>query len=429
MILVLTINPPEDVQPKLASGGSWMTKAEVTQAVLLLRNFLGRHLRHLGRKEVQALVETYVRGLLSDTRKKNAEAIAWEVGAGRVRALQRLLVSARWYEDAVVAEHQCAVAEMLGSDDGILVIDDTGFRKQGVFSCGVGRQYSGTLGKVENCRVGVFLSYAAPGGTHTFLDRRLYLKEEWFTADWGPLRERARVPQEAVFRKKPELALEMIEGALERKIPHAWVNMDAGYGEVPELLDALEALGERYVAAVPSTTHVWTERPRTHVPRRKGKRGPRPKKARLVKGAPNSRSVRDVARELPKKTFKSVILRQGEKGPIHLEVAGLRVWNRRSELPGREEWLLVVRRFGQTPETKYLLSNASAKTPKKVMVHTGLARWTEEQCFEQGKDDLGLREYQTKTWPGWHRHATLVMLAHFFLIWMNAQGEKRCGTG
>ena len=141
-----------------------MTKAELTQAALLLRNFLGRYLNHMGRKEVQILVETYVRGLLSDTRKKNAEAIAWEVGAGRVRALQRLLVSARWDEDAVVAEHQHAVAERLGHDDGILVIDDTGFCKQGVFSCGVGRQYSGSLGKVENCQVGVFLSYAVPGG-------------------------------------------------------------------------------------------------------------------------------------------------------------------------------------------------------------------------------------------------------------------------
>jgi len=406
-----------------------MTKAELTQAALLLRNFLGRYRNHMGRKEVQVLVETYVRGLLSDTRKKNAEAIAWEVGAGRVRAMQRLLVSARWDEDAVVAEHQHAVAERLGRDDGILVIDDTGFCKQGVFSCGVGRQYSGSLGKVENCQVGVFLSYAVPEGTHTFLDRRLYLKKEWFTPDWDPLRARARVPQDAVFRKKPELALEMIEGALGRKIPHAWVSMDAGYGEVPELLDALEELGERYVAAVPSTTHVWTEHPRTHVPRRRGQRGPRPTKTRLTKGAPKSRPVVDVARELPAKAFQSVILRQGEKGPIHLEVAGLRVWNRRSELPGREEWLLVVRRFGQTPETKYLLSNASAKTPKRIMVDAGLARWTEEQCFEQGKDDLGLREYQTKTWPGWHRHATLVMLAHSFLLWMNAQGEKRRGTG
>ena len=219
----------------------------------------------------------------------------------------------------------------------------------------------------------------------------------------------------------------MIEGALGGKIPHAWVSLDAGYGEVPELLDALEALGERYVAAVPSTTQVWTERPRTHGPRRRGKRSPRPTKTRLIKGAPNSRPVVDVARELPAKAFQSVILRQGEKGPIHLEVAGLRVWNRRSELPGREEWLRVVRRFGQTPETKYRLSNAPAKTLKRIMVDAGLARWTEEQGFEPGKDDLGLREYQTKTWPGWHRHATRVMLAHSFLLWMNAQGKKDVG--
>lgn len=406
-----------------------MTRSELGEAVLCLRNFLAQYRKHLGRKEVQSLVETYVRGLLSDTHKKNAEAIAWEVGDGRVRALQRLLVSARWDEEAVIAEHQHAVAQLLGADNGILVIDDTGFRKQGVFSCGAGRQYSGTLGKVENCQIGVFLSYAVAGLTHTLLDRRLYLKEDWFGPDWAELRARARVPEDVVFRTKPELALEMIEEALRRKIPHAWVSMDAGYGEVPELLDTLDTLSERYVAAVPRTTHVWTERPKTYLPRRKGKRGPRPRKPRLAKGTPGSRPVQEVARQLPKKAFKPVILREGEKGPIHLEVAGVRVWNRRGKLPAREEWLLVVRRFGQKPETKYLLSNASAKTSRMAMVHAGLARWTEEQCFEQGKDDLGLDEYQTKTWPGWHRHATLVILAHSFLIALNAQGEKRRRSG
>ena len=125
-----------------------MTQDELKEAVDRLRKFLKRYRKHLGRKEVQRLVETYVTGLLSDTRKKNAEAIAWEIGNGRVRALQRLLVSARWDEEAVVGEHQRVVAELLGSDDGILIVDDTGFRKKGVFSCGVGRQYSGSLGKI-----------------------------------------------------------------------------------------------------------------------------------------------------------------------------------------------------------------------------------------------------------------------------------------
>jgi SRSO17 transposase len=402
-----------------------MTQDELKEAADRLRKFLKRYRKHLGRKEVQRLVETYVTGLLSDTRKKNAEAIAWEIGDGRVRALQRLLVSARWDEEAVVAEHQRVVAELLGSDDGILIVDDTGFRKKGVFSCGVGRQYSGSLGKTENCQVGVFLSYAAPGATHALLDRRLYLKKEWFRPEWAEHRERAHMPEGVLFRTKPELALEMIEGALMREIPHGWVNMDAGYGEVPAFLDALEELGERYVAQVPCNTHVWTEYPETYIPARKGKRGPHPKRARLKKGAPLSRTVAAVAAEMPQKAFKSAILRVGEKGPIHVEAAAVRVWSRRGNLPGREEWLLVVRRFGQKPETKYMLSNASAGTPLMTMVHVGLARWTEEQCFEQGKDDLGLGEYQTKTWLGWYRHATLVMLAHSFLIWLDIRGKKR----
>ena len=165
------------------------------------------------------------------------------------------------------------------------------------------------------------------------------------------------------------------------------------------------------------------------MPRRKGKRGPSPHQQRLVKGVLASRSVKEVARQLPKKAFESLILRDGEKGPLHLELAVTRIWNRRGKLPGREEWLLVARRFGQKPESRYLLSNAPKKAPRMMMLHAGLARWTEEQCFEQAKDDLGLDEYQTKTWPGWHRHATLVMLAHSFLISLNAQGEKRRGAG
>jgi SRSO17 transposase len=385
--------------------------------------------KHLGRKEVQSLVETYVRGLVSDAHKKNAEAIAWEVGEGRVRALQRLLVSARWDEAAVVAEHQRTVAELFGSKDGILIVDDTGFRKKGVYSCGVGRQYSGTLGKRENCQVGVFLSYAVPETYYTLLDRRLYLQKEWFTPEWAEHRARAHLPDNVVFRTKGQLALEMLDGAIARGVPHSWVNMDSGYGEAPWFLDALNSSGERYAAAVPETTRVWTERPATCVPKRKGRRGPHPVKRRLAKGAPPSRSVKQVAAELSPEAFESAILRGGEKGPIRVEVAALRVWNRRDKLPGREEWLLVVRRFGQQPETKYILSNASEKTPRMTIAYAGLARWTEEQCFEQGKDDLGLREYQTKTWTGWLRHAALVMVAHAFLIKLRIDGEKRNGTG
>lgn len=406
-----------------------MDQQELRKAGAQLRMFLDRYRLHLGRAEVQGHVETYVKGLLSDAHKKNAEAIAWEVGDGRVRALQRLLVSYRWDEDAVSAEHQRAVVEDLGTEDGILVVDNTGVRKQGVFSCGVGRQYSGTLGKVENCQVGVFLSYAAPQRGHTLLDRRLYMKEEWFRPEWAAHRKRAHVPDGVVFRTKPELALEMIEAARLRKVPHGWISMDAGYGEVPEFLDILDALGERYVAAVPSTTHVWTQRPETHVPPRTGTRGPQPTKARLVEGAEASRTVQAVAQALPRKAFQAVLLREGEKGPIHLEVAAPRVWNRRGELPGREEWLLVVRRFGQQPKTTYMLSSAPPETSVITMAYVGSARWTEEQCFEQTKDDLGLGEYQTKTWTGWYRHATLIMLAHHFLIHLAARGGKKLRAG
>jgi SRSO17 transposase len=237
------------------------------------------------------------------------------------------------------------------------------------------------------------------------------------------------MPEAVVFRTKHELALEMIEVAQEAGIPHSWVNMDADYGKVPWFLDALDDWGERYAAQVPSSTQVWTEKPKTHIPRRQGRKGRRPTRARLVKGAPKSESVKAVAGGLPRKAFKSAILREGEKGPIRVEVAATTVWNRRGDVPGREEHLVIVRRFGQKPETKYILSNAKAGTPRMEIAYAGLERWTEEQCFEQGKDDLGLDEYQTKTWPGWYRHTALVMAAHSFLIGMERAGGKRAWAG
>ena len=198
-----------------------MTRDELRGSRTLLREFLTQYRGHLGRKEVQALVETYVTGLLSDTRKRNSEAMALEIGGARVRALQRLLVSAKWNEAGVVAERQRHVAEIMGSPDGIFVVDDTGFAKSGNSSCGVGRQYSGTLGKVDNCQIGVFLGYAVSGTGHTLLDRRLYLQEDWFAPEMEKLRTRAHMPEGVMFRTKHELALEMIDAARRMGVPHS----------------------------------------------------------------------------------------------------------------------------------------------------------------------------------------------------------------
>jgi len=391
-----------------------------------LPTFLERFKPHLGRPEVQRAVEVYLRGLFSDTHKKNAEAMALELDTIGVRALQRLLTSAKWNEDGAIDELQRAVAESLGNKEGLLVIDDTGFAKKGKYSCGVGRQYTGTLGKEDNCQVGVFLTYRTETA-HTFLNRRLDLQESWFQPQARDLRDAARIPQEAVFRTKPELALEMILQARALKVPHRWVIMDSGYGDNPALLDTLEEEDFTYVADVSCSTHVWTQLPKTYVPRGSGK-GRKPKRRQLRPGQPPSQRVDQIAAALPREAFHRSTLREGEKGPIRLEAAALRVWDRRDKLPGREQWLLISRDLSQKPQTKYRLSNASAGIARKKLLQVGGHRWSEEQCFEQGKDDLGLDEYQTRSWPGWHRHVALVMLAHYFLVHALASGGKRQRT-
>jgi SRSO17 transposase len=374
-----------------------MTREELRKSRALLRKFLSRYRKHLGRKEVQALVETYVTGLLSDTRKRNAEAMALEIGGGRVRALQRLLVSARWDEDAVVRERECDVAEIMGSAEGIFVVDDTGFRKKGNRSCGVGRQYSGTLGKVENCQIGVFLGYAVSGTGHTLLDRKLYLQEDWFAPEMEEIRTRAHMPDNVVFRTKHELALEMIEAARAQGVPHSWVNMDADYGKVPKFLDALDGLGERYAAQVPSSTQVWTEKPKTHIPRRKGdpRRGRAPAGMEQARGGPGARGASGNRATLRPETGDEVHTIQRPRGGL---ADGDRA-GRSRPLDGG-----AVLRAGQgRPRARAVPDEDLARVVSSHYAGHGSALVSDRNGSRRGKKGRGRRRYRSSG-PSSHRH-------------------------
>ena len=367
-----------------------------------------------GRVEAQRRGEQYLRGLLvQQADRRNAENVAEMVEGATPRTLQRLLTEAPWPTGPVIDRLQAYVGARLNAPDGVFVIDESGFPKQGTTSVGVARQYCGTLGKVGNCQLGVVLSYASARG-HALVDKRLYLPQAW--AD-DPARCRAAgVPEgEVRYRSKAEVALDLLRQA--RAAGHLtgdWVAGDDAYGMVPTLRDALDAEGWRYVLDVPATTPVFDRLALTEVPPWSG-RGGKPTKPRLAPDAPTPRTVAAIAAGLPADAWQDVTVAEGAQGPRTYQFAALRVWESRDGLPGRACWLLLRRNLDGS-EARYYLSNAPEDTPLLTLAQVAAARWTIETEFETAKGETGLDEYEVRGWPGWHHHITLALLAGAFLL-------------
>jgi SRSO17 transposase len=336
-----------------------------------------------------------------------------------------LLYSAQWDEDLVQDELRSFVVERFGDEEGIGVVDETGFLKKGEKSVGVKRQYSGTAGKVENCQIGVFFSYFAQG-KRTFLDRRLYLPKEW-CADEERRRE-AKVPDEVDFKKKPQLAIEMMEHSWAQGVPMKWVTGDEVYGDAPYLRDAVAKAKKLYVLAVSVHTPVWQERPDVEHPVASGGQG-RPRTIpRLAEGAPSAETVAAVIASRPAKDWQRLTVSQGEKGPITYDWTRVRVVESRAGLPGSESWLLARRSITDPTDIAYYLSNAPTSTSLSEKAYVASARWSIETTIEEGKGEAGLDEYEVRYWHSWYRHITLSMMAHAWLA-STRQAEEGKKTG
>jgi SRSO17 transposase len=310
--------------------------------------------------------------------------------------------------------------EQFGDPQGIGVLDETGFLKKGTKSVGVARQYSGTAGKIENCQIGVFLTYTSPRG-HVILDRRLYLPESWCN---DPTRlQEAHVPEDVSFQTKPQLAMQMLHGAWGRGVPMAWVTGDEVYGDDPVLRDGIAGAGHQYVLAVASITPVWPERPAVVEPpaEREHSRGPLRTRTRLAPDAPHASTVAKVVAQWSPTQWHRLAVHQGEKGPIEYDWASARVIDSRRRLPTDEVWLLARRSISKPTDVAYYLSNAASDTPLATLAHVASTRYTIEQCFEEGKDDVGLDHYEVRTWPSWHRYITLAMIALVWLAFVRAK--------
>src|SRR5262249_39666856 len=233
--------------------------------------FLERYAPLFGRDEAQDHANRFVQGLLLGGDRRSVENIAEAIDGCVVRSLQKFIAQSPWSDGDLLEELQRHVTEVLGDPDASLNVDETGFPKKGVKSVGVKRQYAGCLGRTDNCQIGVCVNYCSTAG-HTLIDRRLFLPEEW--ADDGPRRHAAGVPPAVVFRTKPELALEMVQRAVERGLPFRWVTADSVYGDSPTFVQGVRGLGKWYVVDTSADARVWLSEPAVIPAGTKGPRGP-----------------------------------------------------------------------------------------------------------------------------------------------------------
>lgn len=331
------------------------------------------------RREPRRRAVAYLRGLLSPVERKNGWQLAEAAGDRTPDGVQDFLARMRWDADAVRDDLRAYVVEHLGDDGAVLVLDETGFLKKGTKSAGVHRQYSGTAGRIENCQIGVFLAYASCHG-QALIDRALYLPECW-TKDPERCRQ-AGIPEAETFATKPAIARTMLKRAFGAGVPCAWVTGDSVYGSDYRLRRMIEAAGRGYVLQVTSNQRLGFVR------------------------------VDEWLDDVPEDGWVRLSAGEGAKGPRLYD------WAYLPHSGGKDGWqmaLLIRASLKHPDEIAFFLTLAPADTSLETLVKIAGTRWTIEACFEAAKGEVGLDEYEVRSWTGWHRHITLAMLAHAYL--------------
>lgn len=364
----------------------------------------------------------YLQGLLLKRGRGNMTTYARNVPDCNNQSLQHFISDSPWDERPVIDHIQSDVVGLIGDEiNGAIHIDESAFPKQGMDSVGVKRQYCGRLGKVENCQVGVFLGYTNKT-YRTLIDEALYLPKEWVTDQ--KRRKKCGVPDEIGFNTKAELGWNMIQHAEENGIPFGWIGMDCHYGEQPWLLDKIDINNMIYIADVPRDTRVWLNCPKTEIPNRKGDCGRFPIKEKLIQGEPDPLMVYKIEESLKEFRWNRIFLRDTERKELWCEMACLRVYPVRDELPGEEVWL-IIRRDEDKKRTKYQLSNAPLETSIERLGQMSCSRYWIERAFEDAKGIAGLADYQIRTWTGWHHHITITLLAMLVILMLNMDMKKK----
>jgi SRSO17 transposase len=398
-----------------------------------LRRALGRFMEELtpemGRRDRRQWAVRYVRGLLLDGQRKSVEPMAKRLQAidGSRRdyeqSLQQFLSQSPWEERPVRDRLGCWIARRAGPD-GFLIVDDTGFPKQGRHSVGVARQYSGTLGKVGNCQVAVTLYYAGGTGIGYGIDAALYLPKVW--AQDRPRCDAAGVPEEVSHRPKWQLALQMLQRAKANGLK-GMVLADSLFGSVTAFRCQLDQEGWTYCVGVDSTLKVVAaDADLGPIPPRK-KTGRPPTRPVKVRAGAKSISVADWAQQHAA-DFRKLTWREGSKGRLSSRFAAWRVRPAHQLSAGRTPlapcWLLAEWPADEDTPRKYFFSNLPVTTSLKKLVTVAKSRWMIEQSYQQMKGELGLDHFEGRSWRGWHHHVTLVLLAWAFLQTLRTRRKR-----
>ena len=347
-----------------------------------------------GRRETREHSRHYLQALLVPSgERRNAENLSETVPAS-ARGMQRFLTNSPWDDAAIIGRLQEYLGSRLGHPEAVWVLDGSDFPKQGRKSVGVARQYCGRLGKVANCQAGMFLAYVSPRG-RALVDKGLYLPESW-TSDKDRCAAAGVPEQRQGYRSKTQLALELLERALELgHLKAGWVAADDAFGMSPSFREGLAALGILYVLDVPGGTTVWPLEPAWASPEYQG--FGRPRKPKLVAG--QRRTMEQRSDELPEEAWREITVAEGSQGPRSYRFSAQRVRPTSRRRPGDIHWA-VYRRNLDGSESRYYRSNAPEDTTLETLAYVGGSRWRIETEFETEKSDVGLDEYETRTWAG-----------------------------
>jgi SRSO17 transposase len=372
------------------------------QALPELREYLDSFEVHFRRKEGKQALERYTTGLVTELPNKNCDTIAKAVPGTSDQRLQEFLTNMVWDEEELNRQrvHKMVSEATLG--DGVIILDDTGFVKQGHSSVGVARQYTGTAGKVCNCQVAVSCCYSDPQATWP-IGVRLYLPQSW--SDDPDRRLRAGVPEDVGFLTKPQIALSLLDQARVWGVPHSCVVADADYGDNPHFLEGLEQRDERYVVGVRADFRV------------------------CMRQDEEAQRADQLLEAIPRSHWRTIRWRKGSKGWLRKKFVALRCFRVTStgQATGQaiEGWLVGERAArGQPQEEKYFWSNFPASATLEELAAYAHRRHMIEQFHEEAKGELGWDQYQGRLWRGFHRHTVTVMVAYSFLVWLDLRQRQ-----
>jgi SRSO17 transposase len=386
-----------------------------------LKKFLSKFDDCFGRSEPRANLETIVQGQLSGLERKSLEPIALAAGVAP-RTLQDFVASGHWDHERLRDQGQELVAMEHAHPRSIGLIDESGNPKKGNATCGVYRQWCGNRGKVDNCVVGVHLGYTV-GDFQCLLDSDIFLPEAW--ADDRERRQKTQVPEEVVFRTKPEMALSQVQRALGNGIRFWSFTFDELYGRSGPFLDGLLGLGQNFVGEIPCDFVGWVQAPQILIKptpaetRKRGRQRHFPRLSRKSLPACEVRNLAKHSRVFTQQTWQRYRIKDGEKGPMVWEVKSAPFYRKQGKegLPKQAHTLIVARKASHPEEIKYFLANQSLPSRHvtlKDLLWVAFSRWPIERCFEIGKRDLGMDHFEMRQWVGIHRHFYISQLTQLF---------------